>query len=560
MLRRLMISGMAGVLIAAGAGVPAVASPTYDRTSSVEARRVDRVPTPRLNWSPCFEIAECATVALPLDYDQPHGATTQLAVLRVKARDQAHRIGSLFVNPGGPGGSATQMALAAPRFAGDEILDRFDIVGVDPRGIGASANVRCFASTEDQAEAYEGFNVAFPWGRAEERAYVAASKRIGRACSTTGRPLTGAMSTAEVARDMDVIRRAVGDRELTYLGFSYGTALGQIYANMFPDRVRALVVDGVIDPVAWAGVPGGRTHILDERMHSADGAYRAFAEIIKRCRAAGPQRCEFAAGGDPAAKWRTIVDRLREEPLEVEGFTLTYADFIGGVLGILYGADAGDVFAEQVQEIYDLITNPADTAAEQALLRRLNAVRMAPEDDYQNGTEAFLGVTCTDGVEPWDANWWIPAGARADRRAPYFGRAWSWVSSPCANGTWTVRDEDAYRGPFTKRTKHPVLFVGSFWDPATNYDASVSASRRQPGARLLSSNNWGHTAYGTSECADSKMESYLLTGALPPRGTTCTDAPQPFTGATETVKAAKAERARPPVATPKPKSILTGNR
>ena len=565
MSRRLMIAaGLAGVLVAGGASVPAVASPSYDRTSTIEARRVDRVPTPRLAWTPCNEIAECATAALPLDYDQPNGPTTNVAVLRVKARDQAHRIGSLFINPGGPGGSATRAVLIATEIAGDAILDRFDLVGVDPRGIGDSDNLRCFASSEEQAESGEALLNTFPWGRAEERAYVAVAERVGRACSTTGRPLSGAMSTAEVARDMDVIRRAVGDRELSYLGFSYGTELGQTYANMFPDRVRAVVVDGVIDPIAWAGVQTGRTHILDERMHSADGAWRAFAEILKRCRAAGEERCAFAAGGDPARKWRVMVEELRAEPLVVGDFTLTYADLVGGVLGIMYDPDAGDLLAPQLQEIYELVTSRGDRAAQQALALRLAAAREAragtsmAADDYANGIETFLGVTCTDTVEPWDARQWIPAAERADRRAPYFGRAWSWITAPCAGRTWTVRDEDAYRGPFTKHTKHPVLFVGSFWDPATNYDASVSASRRQPGARLLSSNNWGHTAYGTSACADTAIEAYLVSGALPAKGKTCTDARQPFTGGAA-ARAAKPATNRLP-ATPLPKSVLIGTR
>ena len=131
---RLLTAGLAGVLVAAGATVPAVAAPAADRTSAVESRRVDRVKTPKLNWYKCYDYAECATVRLPLDYDQPDGPTTEVAVLRVKARDQKNRIGSLFVNPGGPGGSATSMAQAAPYFLGDALLDRFDIVGVDPRG------------------------------------------------------------------------------------------------------------------------------------------------------------------------------------------------------------------------------------------------------------------------------------------------------------------------------------------------------------------------------------------------------------------------------------------
>ncbi len=259
-IRTLAAAGLAGALLAGTAVAPAAAAPTSiggaivaHRTSIAERLRVDRVPTPELDWYRCYGYAECATVDLPLDYDKPHGATTEIAVLRVKARDQKHRIGSLFVNPGGPGGSGTDIALAAPYFLGDELLDRFDVVGIDPRGVAASEQVKCFKSVKDQTRAYEGLNVAFPYTRDEEKAFVASAIAVGTACSTTGRPLSGAMSTAEVARDMDVLRRAVGDKKLTYLGFSYGSVLGQYYANMFPDRVRAVVIDGVLDATAWFG-------------------------------------------------------------------------------------------------------------------------------------------------------------------------------------------------------------------------------------------------------------------------------------------------------------------
>ncbi|MDI5943338.1 alpha/beta fold hydrolase, partial [Micromonospora sp. DH15] len=245
------------------------------------------------------------------------------------------------VNPGGPGGSGTDLALAAPYFLGDDLLDRFDIVGVDPRGVAASENVRCFPSVKEQTKAYAGLNVAFPWTKAEEQAYVASSKAIGKACSSTGKPLTGAMSTAEVARDMEVLRRAVGDQKLSYLGFSYGTALGQYYANMFPDRVRAVVVDGVLNPNAWVGQGKARNQLQETRLASADGAYAALREILKRCASAGPPACPLAAG-DPVAAVETVAKRLRKKPLVIEDpdtgetYPVSYADYVGAMLSGLY--------------------------------------------------------------------------------------------------------------------------------------------------------------------------------------------------------------------------------
>jgi hypothetical protein len=135
---------------------------------------------------------------------------------------------------------------------------------------------------------------------------------------------------------------------------------------------------------------------------------------------------------------------------------------------------------------------------------------------------------CTDGLHPEHGTSWPKAAARAEERATYLGRAWAWASVQCARDHWKVRDEDAYLGPFTKVTQHPVLVVGSFWDPATNYQDAVKSSKLLPNSRLLSSDNWGHTAYGTSPCATSWTDRYLLYRTLPPKGTTCEGAQQPF--------------------------------
>jgi pimeloyl-ACP methyl ester carboxylesterase len=495
-----------------------------DRTSAAESRKVDAVPTPRLRWAACFQIAECASVQLPLDYDRPRGATTDVGVLRIKARDQANRIGSLFVNPGGPGLSATEYALAAPRFMSDGLLDRFDIVGVDPRGIGAGRNVRCFGSAEDQAPAAAGLDELFPVTRAEKQAYVEGAEQYGKACSTTGRPLTGAMSTTEVARDHDVLRRAVGDEKLTYLGSSYGSVLGQYYANMFPDRFRALAVDGVINARAWVG---NTRQILDERIDSSGGASRTLTEILRRCDRAGEKACAFAAG-DPVRTFETVTRELKAKPLVVGDLTITYADFIRDVHLAMFWPTADEkvtTFAAEVRAALD-----GDTAA---LLRRLETPAVGGPDDgsYENGYEAIFGVMCADGRFPARAAHWPAAVAAREKAAPYFGgSALGWKDATCASSTWTVRDEDAYTGPFDRRTAAPVLVVGSFWDPATNYAGAVSTSRQMPNSRLLSSDNWGHTAYALSACATAAIDAYLLTGAPPAGDTVCADAPAPFSG------------------------------
>lgn len=532
---------------------PAQAKAAPDRTSAIEAKRVDRVPTPKLRWYACGTGLECTTVKLPLDYDKPKGAKTEVALLRVKARDRKRRIGSLFVNPGGPGGSSVEIAAAASQLFGNNILDRFDVVGMDPRGTNFSQQVKCFSSARTQTPVLTKLAVAFPVTAAQEKVYVAGSKQLGKACSTKGRPLSASMSTAEVARDMDVIRRAVGDKKLTYLGFSYGTYLGQVYANMFPDRVRALAIDGVLDPIGWAGTTATRNVPVTDRIRSGDGAAKALREILVRCDRAGGQRCVFAAG-DPVANFELIANRLKVRPIsEVdpftgETFTFGYADLIGFTLGALYSPEGSVEIAAILNELLTLTEPPAtrsdQRAATRAGVKRVQAAvaaRQAKEKrsgpgrfgfPYDNSLETFTSVLCTDSVNPANASSWPAAADRADARAKHFGRLWIWASAPCASRTWTAKDEDAYRGPFTRRTSAPVLVVGNYWDPATNYQGAVKAAALLPNSRLLSSTNWGHIAFGTSDCATRSIENYLLSIKLPAKGKVCIGDSQPFTGDT----------------------------
>ncbi len=559
---RLAAAGLAGlVLVAANAG-PAGAAPQQapsaqtslttltttvvtaakpDKTSALEARRVDRIKAPKLDWYQCFGDAECATARLPLDYDNPKGATTELALLRIKAKDQKNKIGSLFVNPGGPGGQATALAYAAPFFLSEGVLDKFDVVGVDPRGIGFSDNVQCFKSAKEQSPVLAGLDVAFPYTEAEEARFVKAAKAEGKACSTTGKKLAGAMSTAEVARDMDVLRRSVGDKKLTYLGFSYGSVLGQYYANMFPDRVRSVAVDGVVDPTRWVGDAKTKEIPAFDRIRSADGAAKALRELLVRCDKVGGQRCSFAAG-DPVKNFETIAQRLRAKPVVIEDpefgpITVTYADFIAMVLGSLYAPDGYRDVIAIATDLYTLTEPPAAVAsATRAAARKavVAAFRQSPAGrpslgfPYDNSLDAFAGVMCTDTLNPKDAGQFPALAAKADKRAPYFGRPWAWNTVWCARNTWTVQDEDAYRGPFTRNTAKAVLVVGNHWDPATNYSGAVAAAKLLPNSRLLSSTNWGHTAYGTSACATSAIDAYLLKGTLPAVGTVCAGDLQPF--------------------------------
>ena len=239
---------------------------------------------------------------MPLDHARPRGAAISIAVIRLPATDPTRRIGSLFLNPGGPGGSGVDFTLfAGPFLYTEEVRARFDLVGFDPRGIMRSTALRCFGTPRQWAPYFTRF--AFPITPEEEAIWIASDRYLVQACDQRGGRIIDHMTTADVARDLDLLRQAVGDSRLTYAGYSYGSYLGVTYANLFPDKVRALVVDGVLDPIAWAtGRAGEGSRIpFSTRLRSDVGAQATLNEFFRLCdanpdnpRVLGPDGCTFS--------------------------------------------------------------------------------------------------------------------------------------------------------------------------------------------------------------------------------------------------------------------------
>jgi pimeloyl-ACP methyl ester carboxylesterase/flavin reductase (DIM6/NTAB) family NADH-FMN oxidoreductase RutF len=277
---------------------------------------------PQVTWAACGPQLECASVPVPLDWARPNGPRIALAVARHLASRPEQRIGSLFVDPGGPGDSG--VAMVAER---GEALDamtggRGDVVGWDIRGgAGASAPVSCFADAGERANFWDGLPV--PTTRAEQRRYLAKTIELAQRCGTRNGVLAH-ISTADTARDLDHLRQVVGDRQLSYFGESYGTLIGQTYANLFPRRVRAMALDGVVDPVP---VVAGTEAVLARSLADTDRVFRRFLAL---CEAAGPDRCALAGHGPVAARVYRLLDRLRQGPLPAPSATppgeLTYGE------------------------------------------------------------------------------------------------------------------------------------------------------------------------------------------------------------------------------------------
>lgn len=573
--RQALIAALAGgLLVSTGLATPTWAAPIAATapqaaaatantpratTLPAEARRLRHVKTPKADWFDCADTAECATVMLPRDYDDPKGAKVEVSMAKIAAGDPSRRIGTLFVNPGGPGGSGVELALAAQFFLPQDVLDRYDIVGFDPRGMGSSSLVKCFSSLKTQTRALgNGLKVPFPVTPNEIDAYQASARALAKGCSTYGKKMSGAVSTTEVARDMEMLRRVVGDRQLHYLGFSYGTYLGEVYAALFPDRVGSMVIDGVLDPTAWAGTRATASTPMTTRLRSGEGAWRAVQEGMNRCTAAGPEYCAtLAYDADALHGFETAAELLKEQPIPDLG--LDYASFVNMSLGVLYytfGSEIVDQITAQVLASYSGDSLTTRLAARQQLRATVASVKKQTRNllgfPYNNGLDHYASVMCTDGRNPSSPSAWAKAAQGSAATAPYFGEAWTWSSAWCATKNWTVKDEDVYRGSFRVTTHRPALVIGNYYDPATNYDNAVATSNILAGSRLLSSDSWGHTATGTSQCVTDALTTYLVDGTLPEEGTVCTGDYQPFqtplvppdsgTGFTSAQKAAESNR------------------
>jgi pimeloyl-ACP methyl ester carboxylesterase len=454
----------------------------------------------------------------PLDHDEPHGPRIDVAVVRLPARKAADAR-SLLLNPGGPGGSGVDLVVyAGPSLYADPIRDNLDLVGFDPRGIGRSTGLRCFDRPGQQFALYP--DAPFPVSRRELRAWERADSRFTAACRRRDPRIMAHMSTANVARDMDLIREAVGDDQLTYQGFSYGTFLGATYANLFPDKVRAMVLDAVVDPVAWSGQGALGTQVLDERLGSSVSARQTLKEFFRLCDEAGPRRCAFAPRAEK--RWNALLAHARRTPISYllgDEILITETDrtIVSEALGAMYGSSQWQDFARGL----------AFLEVEAGLSRRSNRVEMSPfpEQIRYYGNEGFLGVLCADSDSPSRFGAWVD---RARTAPSPFGALWTFRSSPCAS--WPVVDEDRYTGPYTAQTANPILIASTTFDPATPYAGAKALRRLAPGSRLVTVEGWGHTMFGSSRCGDRIVNAYLLRGEVPERDLTCQQDADPFAG------------------------------
>jgi len=515
-------------LLLLAAGAPASLGSTATQPESETEIAWRACATPELPTQ------ECGDLAVPLDYDEPDGATISLAVARVPATYQSERIGSLFLNPGGPGGPGV---FALPIQYGplpQALRERFDVVGFDPRGVGESAPVRCFANITDLVTfttEYLMEHVA-PAGPAGETAMLAAYEDVARRCGELNAEILPHVSTANVARDLDRLRQAVGDEQLNYLGTSYGTYLGETYANLFPDRIRAMALDGVINPASYTSFDHGDGDVVGPdttsfmRILSDQGSTEALTAFFAECAVAGAERCAFAAPTteETGAKFDALMERLRTDPAMAVGvagtLTVTYSlvDYV--VWNALYSAPAWADIAQGLQHLHD-----GDAAGFLTAMKILGGPLPV---QYMNTNEAQWAINCVDTDNPSDPARYLEMARSAEERSPYFGALWTYQGLPCA--FWPARDEDRYQGPWDAETSATILLISRVLDPATPHGGAIAAEQTLANARLLTIDGWGHGFFvaGRSTCADAATAAYFIDGDLPAAGTMCPEDSPPF--------------------------------
>ncbi|WP_460841516.1 alpha/beta hydrolase [Nocardioides marmoraquaticus] len=467
-----------------------------------------------------------------MDYDDPHGRTIDVAVIRHRAtlpsRNSSPRK-IIFWNAGGPGGAPTDaLSGTLPLFA-SAMRNKFDVVALDPRGIGRSTPLTCFDSAEDEAALLSRLPAGFPNGAREVRRAVRTYRQYSDACARNGGPIQRHMSTANVARDMDLLRRILRQPRLNYYGPSYGTYLGATYLNLFPRRAGRIVLDGNVPPEQWNGTAAdGRINTFS-RIRSPRGANRGLRLFLRRCGTAGTSRCAFADNSPRATtrKYRVLLTRLDERPVTVGSFRFTFAQ-TASLTGSLLASQVATTASPGWRELASLLqtiwrqtrSNQPVPAEVEELLRQLAQTPSA-------SPAGTLGVLCGESPNPSNPYAYDRQGRLAERRKPFgLGRTWTWLAQPCA--TWRARDADRYTGPWDRSTS-PVLVIGTRADSNTAFSGSIRMARQLSHARLLTETGGGHTAMlNKSTCIDRAVNRYLLRGALPAVGTVCRQDRGPF--------------------------------
>jgi pimeloyl-ACP methyl ester carboxylesterase len=453
-------------------------------------------PEPTIAWEGCGEGLECGTLTVPLDYDDPTKGTVDLFVQRRPARDEDNRIGTLFVNPGGPGVAGTVLVEQASFYFSDELLERFDIVGWDPRGTGRSSPVDCV----DDLDPFLVSTDPTPDSPEEVQQLAAVDAVLLAGCSARSGSLLPYVSTQATARDIDSLRRALGEDQVSYFGFSYGSALGATWATLFPQTVRAAVLDGTVNLNAgWEA---------DETAQAA-GLERGLLTALQSC-AADPG-CPFYSDGDPAGAYEALAAALDASPLPGPPGRPPANPRV-----LFYATVAALNDTSNWNDLYRALADARDGNADRLYVLYDGYVRRAADGTFSNVIEAYLAIGCLDLPAPDPAE--FPAiDARIRRAAPHMGVGFAY---PYACSQWPARlSTPPLR--LTAAGVGPVLVVGTTGDAITPIESSRALADDLEDGILLTVDGFRHTGYGVNRCSIDVVDRYLVDLTVPAEGTVC---------------------------------------
>ena len=456
----------------------------------------------RLAWHRCDAQFECATLRVPVSYSDQRGPPIPISVVKLDAT-RPHPIGDIVLNPGGPGASGVGYLEAVSSIFPASLRSRFNLVSFDPRGSGSSKPLRCLTSAE--IPKWIGVNPAPTTPRQIARV-VSASKAFVRGCKRhASTKFIASLSTADNARDMDRLRAALGQSKLTYYGLSYGTFLGTVYAEMFPQKVRAMVLDGALDPSL-------DTETLEAEQAAAfeTDLHDFFAWCTR------DSSCRSGFSTTPARAYARLMARFKRgrvipAHLVFGEKSVNYGVALLGVIANLYSKKSWPFLGQALGRAN--IGDGTDLAAAAYGYAGANA-----DGSFSNILSANVATNCLDRPAPTTIPAYKALAARLTKSAPDFGAAEAWGTLPCAY--WPARPQ-TQPGAAHAPGAPPILVIGSTGDPATPYAWAKALAKQLPRATLLTRTGPGHTAYRASSCIRAWADHYLQTLHMPPTGTVC---------------------------------------
>jgi len=450
------------------------------------------VSGPSTVWGGCGGELQCATVKVPIDYSNPASGSIDVAVIRKPATDRAHRIGSLLL--AGPAAGIDFLRNASVFYS--SLNSRFDLVAFDQRGFGSSAPVRCL--TDMEIDAFNEVDTVLDDPR-EQQVFIQANQALAQACQQKSGRMLPFVDTASAARDLDAIRAALGESKITFFGYGYETLLGQMYAHLYPTHVRALALDGVVDPATAA--------TEDWRLRAA-GYEASLLGFLANCRAT--PNCPLAQSGDPADRLTRLMQTVDKNPLRVGSRALSRSLAIAG---LIYGLDP------HMWTRLATVLNDAAGGDGAGLLGLADTFYgRNPDGTYSTYPEPYTAQFCVDRQVSGDVADYKLLGPAMSKASPIFGPAFQYIPLVCAS--WPARARSA-PGPLPAPGAPPALLVGGTHDPYYPFADAQGVSRELPRSVLLTRDGYGVFSYGNSLCARLAINAYLTQLVLPAPGTVC---------------------------------------